>query len=191
MVAFVDICFFLPIIDEFLGWLPARALRCTQRRTRFTNSINRVIRFLQLFHEPYPITHPSYRDMLRSLWMTAIAPLRRCQTPAIGPVNPCQGARPTREVVVRYHDLQQQWYNEPGRPWDWSNLTQAFPDPSFNSALHIIRAHGKDVVQRHASTIQRLNQKEVLSVETFAVDCVLLGFEVSLRMTFRTVLPSA
>ena len=190
MVAFVDVCFFLPIIDEFLGWLPARALRRTQRRTRFTNSINRLIRYLQLFRNPYPIMYPSYEDMLRSLWMTAVGPLRRCQTPAVGPINPGQGSRPTREVVVRYYD-QQPWYEERGSPWDINDLMQAFPDPSFNSALHMIQAHGQHVVRRHMSTMHRINSRERVLVETIAVDCVLLGFEISLRMTFRTVLPSA
>eukprot|EP00435_Cladocopium_sp_Y103_P009683 s5992_g2.t1 len=88
------------------------------------------------------------------------------------------GRRPARRVVVRYIDADP-WYTQTGTAWEGRSLMTAFPDPSFNRPLRLVAAHGQAFVRRSFIAMYRALLREVVVVETFALDCVLFGLELA------------
>eukprot|EP00435_Cladocopium_sp_Y103_P023668 s1091_g5.t1 len=87
----------------------------------------------------------------------------------------------------------QVWYNGPGQRLQRDDGARAFPDTSFDDALGMVRQHGNDFVARQISTFRDASEGDgdILLTEIFALDCTFFGFEVSLRMCFRSLIPYA
>lgn len=181
------------IILEFLGWLPARALRCAHRATRTETAsamFRRHLHDLQGASPPLALTH---EELARWLWRATTGPLRRHESPPGANLRRPQalGGAGVRDVVVRFHS-RRPWYTAAAAtPVARGDLMRVFPQPTFAGALHVVFRHGDHFMHRHTTTLHRASRAHCILTEVFALDCTLAGFEVSLRMTFRTVVPAS
>ena len=197
MPTLLDIHVVYVIIEEYLGWLPCLALRATRASALHPSVLLRMREILRLFpgrmNPPFPSL--TFRSQGSALWRVIIEPLRRSETPArIGGYQlPALFGRrlAERRVIVRYDRRREVWYHGPGQLLQREDIAQAFPDASFNEALTMVQEHGSYFVARQASAFRDVREGDVLLTEVFALDCTYLGFEISLRMSFRSIIPYA
>ena len=181
------------LILEFLGWLPARALRCRHRATRTDTAaamFRRHLHDLQGVNPPLTLTH---EELARWLWRATCGLLRRHESPPGANLRRPQalGNAGVRDVVVRFHS-RRPWYNAgEATAVARGDLMRVFPQPTFAGALHLLYRHGNHFMHRHTTALHRASRVHCILTEIFALDCAFAGFEVSLRMTFRTVVPAA
>jgi len=186
MVHFLDVSLLYYLVEEFMGWLPARCLHQTHRRARTPGTNLRLQQELQRLHgNQGPSMHAlGYPTLARRLWREVVLRLRRCQTPLI----PHPLASAERRVIVRYQD-QEEWPTENSRSLDRSRLLEAFPQAGFVPALELLHAHGNHFARSAILGIQRAGPQHCIFTNAVTVSAMLLGFEVLLRMRWQTVVP--
>ena len=186
MVQFLEVSLLYHLIEEFMGWLPARCLHQTHRRARTPATNLRLQQELQRLHgDQGPSLHAlGFTTLARRLWREVVLRLRRCQTPLI----PHPLASAERRILVRYQD-QEQWPTENIRSLDRSRLLEAFPQAGFAPALELLRAHGNHFARSAILSIQRVGREQCIFTNTVTVSAMLLGFEVLLRMRWQTFVP--
>lgn len=176
-----------------LGWLPLRALRQTHRGG---SSIAAEILLRQMLEtvlgRPVTTFGPRpYAALSQQLWAETIGFLRRFCTPAGADARrPTPlGGQPVRDVVVRYHG-RQVWHPTSSATLTRDEIHRVFPHGGFDRALHWLANRGSHFRQVQRTARHRASRVHFVLTEIFALDCVLFGFEVSLRITYRTVLPT-
>lgn len=151
------------------------------RQTLETLLGRRVVQFV-----PFP-----YEPFLRMLWAQTVGFLRQFRTPtgAAARRPSALGGQPVQDVVVR-HVGTRAWHQSPARAISPEELEGSLPHGSFNRALQWLRTRGERFGYIAHTACHRGSRVHYILTEVFAVECVLCGLEVSLRMTYRTVLPS-
>ena len=194
MVHFVEITLLYSLVEEFLGWVPARLLRQSHRRARRAETALRLRQALQRLEGTRgPGTHAlDYTTLTRRLWAQTIGFLRQFRTPTgMGARRPSAlGGQPVQDIVVRYYLGAQAWQQTRSRAIAPDELQGIFPHSGFNRALRWLRTRGGRFGYMEYTACHRASQVHYILTKVFAVECVLCGLEVSLRMTYRTVLPS-
>ena len=187
MVHFVEITL-LYSLEEFLGWVPARFLHQSHRSARTTETTLRLRQALQRLEGTRgPGTHAlDYTTLTRRLWAQTIGFLRQFRTPAgVQARRPSAlGGQPVQDIVVRYVGAQA-WHQTRSRAIAPDELQGIFPHGG--STEHYA---GSEHAGDASDTWNPPPVTGLAGCEVFAVECVLCGLEVSLRMTYRTVLPS-
>lgn len=186
MAHFIEVSLLYSLIEEFMGWLPARCLRQAHRRARAPETTLRLQQALQRLHgnQGASVQAPSYPTLARRLWRDVVVQIRRCQTPLI----PHPLAVAERRVAVRYQDPEE-WPMENVRSLDRTSLWEAFPEAGFGPAVELLGAHGNQFARSAHLHVQRAGPEQCTFTNTVTVSAMILGFEVRLRMRWQTVVP--
>ena len=191
MVHFVEVSLLYSLIEEFLGWVPARCLRQSHRRARTVEATRRLRQELQRLEGIRgPGTHPlDYTTLTRRQLAQTIGFLRQFRTPtgALARLPSALGWAPVQDIMVRYVGP---WHQTRSRAIIPEELQGIFPHGGFDRALRWLRTRGERFGYTEDTACHRASRVHYILTEVFAVECVLCGLEVSLRMTYRTVLPS-
>ena len=178
------------LIEEFLGWLPCQQLRCTRRYALHHTAAARLHKLVRQLDETVALqAAPNWHQEGQALWRLLLARITACQTPRV--VHPLETGE--RTVVIRYAAGQ-------GPAWlsrtDGQVLERAsvrhncFPDSAgFGPALDILSNHGQHFRRFGHVTWFRVGRNLAFRTETVRLDCILLGFEVSLRSRTQWVTP--
>ena len=142
MVHFVEVSLLYSLIEEFLGWVPARCLRQSHRRARTVEATRRLRQELQRLEGIRgPGTHPlDYTTLTRRLWAQTIGFLRQFRTPtgALARLPSALGGAPVQDIMVRYVGP---WHQTRSRAIIPEELQGIFPlAPNTRGALRI---HGR------------------------------------------------
>jgi len=130
MVHFVEVTLLYNLVEEFLGWVPARFWHQSHRRARSTETTLRPHQALQRLEGTRgPGTHAlDYTTLTRRLWAQTIGFLRQFRTPAGAQARrpSALGGQPVQDIVVRYVGAQA-WHQTRSRAITPDELQGIFP----------------------------------------------------------------
>ena len=169
----------LPTVEWFLGWIACLRLAATRRNAIHPGTLLRLEQHLRRFgFTVLPEAPPSFGLQVQCLWALVIAPLKRLQN--IPRYYDGGAPTPERRVHVRHVGFYS-WQCFRGARVDAHQVCgNVFPHSSFDRALPLLRAHG-----RAFERTQHVTRSDQFNVEVTSLHCVLLDFEVVLRMTIR------
>lgn len=179
-------------VARYLGWVSLATLRQTHRNALWASSEMLLARTLEaILGRPAPTVVPRpYGPLSRQLWAETIGYLRRFCTPRDADRRPTAlGGRPIREVVVR-HVGRHVWHQFEIETLAPQQIHGVFPHGGFDRASHWLATRGSHFRRVEHTARHRASRVHFVLTEKFAVNCNLFGLEVSLRITYRTVLPT-
>lgn len=141
MALFQEIFVVLPLIHEYLGWLPSIDLQRTQRNAIPPETMDRLRRQIRQCQADAALPPTlGFQDLVRELWRRTIQPLLRQRF--VGPFQ-----NDLARVILRYA-ANEAWNPGRGHPVARGELQLLCVDLCCGRVVDILREHGSHFERR-------------------------------------------
>ena len=182
------------IVETFLGWIPCLALQMTCRHILTQESLHRLQQQLAQVGLDLPFDTPlRFGIQIKLLKALALSEILRCNDSDIEGSWWHRKISPQIElrVALRYQVQRpaRPWYTINGRAHPHDQLSLAFPHGAFATILPRLADHGRNFYRHRVTTRSRHDYGyniQGLRLEVTSLYCVVLGFELCLRVSVAT-----